>query len=337
MTPKIVIVTQPSDPHADAVIRELHKRSFPVFRFHPEDFPNSINISCQIRNGKLSGEILTKYHRLEIDQIHSIWYRRPQKPKLSTNTIAGGLDYIQTQCNSLINALYFAVDTFWVSDPAKLKVAEVKALQLIRAAQVGFQTPDTLISNDIKHIQKFCEVISPHYQIAIKAINAIPTHTPDGMRLPFTTILPSDIDLSNRHISICPTVFQPYLEKGGEVRCIVIGNKLFPVKITPKLVTDDATDWRTRHVVDENLNLIDNNRYELIELPKVIEKQIHQLMNGFGIVFAAIDMIITPNGEYFFLELNPNGQWLWLEDELGIPLTKTMADLLIDRSAARNL
>jgi hypothetical protein len=51
-------------------------------------------------------------------------------------------------------------------------------------------------------------------------------------------------------------------------------------------------------------------------------------MNSFGINFASIDLIVTPSGEFVFLDLNPNGQWLWLEVELGLPLVAAMADLL---------
>jgi hypothetical protein len=51
-------------------------------------------------------------------------------------------------------------------------------------------------------------------------------------------------------------------------------------------------------------------------------------MDSFGINFASPDMILTPEGEFVFLELNPNGQWLWLEAELGLPLISSMADLL---------
>jgi hypothetical protein len=51
-------------------------------------------------------------------------------------------------------------------------------------------------------------------------------------------------------------------------------------------------------------------------------------MASFGLNFASLDMIVTPDGEFVFLELNPNGQWLWLEYELGLPLVASMADLL---------
>jgi D-alanine-D-alanine ligase-like ATP-grasp enzyme len=59
-----------------------------------------------------------------------------------------------------------------------------------------------------------------------------------------------------------------------------------------------------------------------------VDAGLHRLMRSFGINFASIDMIVTPEGEFVFLDLNPNGQWLWLEEELGLPLVASMADLL---------
>jgi hypothetical protein len=56
---------------------------------------------------------------------------------------------------------------------------------------------------------------------------------------------------------------------------------------------------------------------------------IHRLMERLELNFASLDMIVTPDGEFVFLELNPNGQWLWLESEVGLPLVATMADLLM--------
>jgi hypothetical protein len=68
--------------------------------------------------------------------------------------------------------------------------------------------------------------------------------------------------------------------------------------------------------------------HEVFVLPEHVEASIHRLMDSFGLNFASLDMIVTPEGEYVFLELNPNGQWLWLEFELGLPLVSSMADLL---------
>ena len=63
-----------------------------------------------------------------------------------------------------------------------------------------------------------------------------------------------------------------------------------------------------------------NAQLEPFSLPEQVEASLLRLMDRFGINFASLDMILTPEGEFVFLELNPNGAWLWLEFELGLPL-----------------
>jgi len=46
------------------------------------------------------------------------------------------------------------------------------------------------------------------------------------------------------------------------------------------------------------------------------------------VVFGAFDFVIEPNGAWRFLECNANGQWLWLEHEVGLSIASALADLL---------
>jgi len=48
------------------------------------------------------------------------------------------------------------------------------------------------------------------------------------------------------------------------------------------------------------------------------------------LIFAAIDMILTPDGHYVFLELNPNGQWEWIENATHLPICSTLVDVLTE-------
>src|SRR5205807_7867745 len=68
--------------------------------------------------------------------------------------------------------------------------------------------------------------------------------------------------------------------------------------------------------------------HEIFTLPEHVEASIRRLMDSLRINFASMDMILTPEEEFVFLEVNPNGQWLWLEEQLGLPLVASMVDLL---------
>jgi glutathione synthase/RimK-type ligase-like ATP-grasp enzyme len=112
-------------------------------------------------------------------------------------------------------------------------------------------------------------------------------------------------------------MFQPYVEKAFELRVVVMGEKIFAAKMDSQADEASRIDWRGG-----------NPDHEIFELPAEVKAALHRLMDSFGLNFASLDMIVTPDDEYVFLELNPNGQWLWLEHELGLPLVSTMADLL---------
>jgi hypothetical protein len=142
----------------------------------------------------------------------------------------------------------------------------------------------------------------------------------EGARLPLTTILPRGHALDS--VALSPNVFQPYIEKAYELRCVVMGERIFTAKLDSQAHASTRTDWRAGDVEDETV------RHEVFDLPEPVQAGLHRLMRSFGINFASIDMIVTPQGEFVFLDLNPNGQWLWLEEELGLPLVAGMADLL---------
>jgi Glutathione synthase/Ribosomal protein S6 modification enzyme (glutaminyl transferase) len=118
-------------------------------------------------------------------------------------------------------------------------------------------------------------------------------------------------------VALAPTMFQPYVSKAAELRCVVIGKNIFSARINSQANADTRQDWRAADC-----------QLEPFTLPERVEASLLRLMESFGINFASLDMILTPEGEFVFLELNPNGQWLWLEHEVGLPLVANIADLL---------
>jgi glutathione synthase/RimK-type ligase-like ATP-grasp enzyme len=149
----------------------------------------------------------------------------------------------------------------------------------------------------------------------------IATRANDGEadRLPLTTTLPRGHSLDS--VALAPTILQPYVEKAYELRCVVIGERIFAAKLNSQANEVTRKDWRAADLETEL-------EHDVYELPGHVEAALRRLMRSFEINFASIDMIVTPDDEFVFLDLNPNGQWLWLEIELGLPLVASMADLL---------
>jgi glutathione synthase/RimK-type ligase-like ATP-grasp enzyme len=316
MASTVLIISNDHDVHADAVTLELHKRNVPVFRFLPEDFPDACSVSIEIQDGRIEGEIINAYHRVAFDDICAAWFRRARNliakgPSVTSTTLD---NYVTAQSTATLTALCESLQTLWVGHPYKLRRAEVKALQLAEASKAGLKTPHTLISNDPAKAAAFVDVLG-EAECALKPLIALGVSNEQGYRLPLTTTLPKGHSLES--VALAPTIFQPYVDKATELRCVVIGKKIFCAKMNSQANENTRMDWRGGDC-----------EHEIFSLPQQVEASIHRLMDSLGINFASMDLILTPEGEFVFLEANPNGQWLWIERELGLPLVAGMADLL---------
>jgi len=323
MPSTVLIITNDHDEHADAVIGELHKRDVDVFRFHPVDFPHACSVSIEVVDGRIQGELHNADHHVSFDEICAAWYRR------SKNLYQGSIsrtserldDYVKTQSTATVVSVCAGLETLWVSHPFALRRGEVKALQLAKASQAGLKIPHTLISNDPSRAERFVGALGDT-ECAIKPLLAVGVTDEQGYRLPLTTTLPPGHSLES--VALAPTMFQPYVEKAFELRVVVMGEEIFAAKMDSQAHEDSRIDWRGG-----------DPEHSIFDLPAEVKAALHRLLNSFDLNFASLDMIVTPDDEFVFLELNPNGQWLWLEYELGLPLVSTMADLLTSNHSFR--
>lgn len=65
-----------------------------------------------------------------------------------------------------------------------------------------------------------------------------------------------------------------------------------------------------------------------IKLPDAILNQCISLLKILNLRFGAIDFILDKNGNYIFLEINPNGQWAWIEKQTGYKISNEITNLL---------
>ena len=131
---------------------------------------------------------------------------------------------------------------------------------------------------------------------------------------PFTHLVePGDLDVSDT-----AHLFQEWVGKDHEVRVTIVDGVVFAVRIDARTPAG-LVDWRADH---ERLT------YSVIVLPPPIESALHALMRRLRLRFAAVDFVVTPAGDWVFLELNANGQWLWLEQHTGLPIAATVAAAL---------
>jgi glutathione synthase/RimK-type ligase-like ATP-grasp enzyme len=315
---RIVILTQEMDPHADQMVLTLQKRGVNPIRFHTKDFPLKTRFTIKTGQGsKSSISISTDDWSFSRDGIHSIWNRRPDAPGLDPQLSDEEKRMAFAECNASLLNFYRISNCFWINHPDKNRVASSKTLQLEAARTLGFRIPDTLLTNDPAEVRNFFD--AHRGNIVFKLQRA--TIWSDERALAIYTSKVGKAQMEKldllRH---APGLFQEYIPKRVELRITIIGNKVFAVALHSQEVSKGSVDWRkaTRDI-----------RHEKFKLPSLIEKRLLRLTRNFGLQYAAIDMIVTPENEFIFLELNPNGQFGWIEDAVGYPLYETLADLLI--------
>lgn len=114
---------------------------------------------------------------------------------------------------------------------------------------------------------------------------------------------------------------QEYISKRVELRVTVVGSRVFAAEIHSQVNSSTKHDWR-RYDLDRTPHM----RHPL---PPSVEACCVQLVQTLRLNFGAIDMIVTPSGEYVFLEINGNGQWGWIEDLTGLPIADAIVELLV--------
>ncbi len=115
-------------------------------------------------------------------------------------------------------------------------------------------------------------------------------------------------------IRAAPVILQRIVPKMTELRITIVGDKIFPVAV----LSDNEVDWRKSKITLES-----------IDLPNNIEDLCFEYVSALGLRYGCVDMIISPDGDYYFLEINPNGQWGFVEQKTGLPIGKAIAHLLL--------
>jgi glutathione synthase/RimK-type ligase-like ATP-grasp enzyme len=226
--------------------------------------------------------------------------------------------FAASEARALVNTLYALPNINWVNDPFIASRSKVKFQQLILASKYGVTVPSTILTNLCDEAKSFFH--KHHQDVAAKSIYTSNV-TIDGQDqgIPTSRIGPSEFVASYESIAACPTQFQEYIKKAFELRITVIGDNVFAVKIDSQIDSKSEVDWRP------NAKALPHSVYEL---PERIREFCTKFISSQGLVYGAMDFIVTPKKEYVFLENNPFGQYLWLELETGLPLTATMAEYL---------
>lgn len=319
----ILIVAPEHDMHARIVAHHLRKLSADVCVVdlgqlceqgfglsHRLPHAGRVGAAASIANGDGS-------ERIDLSRVDTVWYRRPRLPKPESLVVDGDRSFATGEWSAAIDGLWASCPARFVSPPTNQRSAS-KSRQLQIAQQVGLAIPDTLVTSSPADAREF---IAQHAgRVIHKALTA-----------------PSDRFLATKRFSeadaaalddlvLAPTIFQQEIQGSVDLRITMVGPRFFAAEFpTTTLVSPDA-DW-----IDNRLDL--KLKFRPHALPASVETALTKLASSLGLCFGTIDMKIDASGQYVFLEINPQGQFLYVEILTGMPLARSLAEFLRSSSA----
>ena len=311
----ILIISTALDTATDAVAEELARRKVSVVRCDSEKYPFGSTLTYRIGNHKQPALALG-----DCWDFRSIWYRRVRSPARPDGMDAGHFAFSEKESRyalvGSVLALSHMVPT--MSCPASVWAAEHKPYQLSIACQCGLSIPDTLISNSPSEANSFFQCHSPN--VVAKPVRTGYLEDADGPKAIYTSKVEKSHMRQISRLSIAPATFQTLIHKQSDIRVTIVGEKVFCAEILSQTDDDASLDWRRT----SNPDLPHAHH----DLPESVEHGLHQCMKRLGLQYGAIDLVLDGEGNYYFLEVNPGGQWLWLDRILGLGITQSIADWL---------
>lgn len=289
----IAIVTDRVDPHADMLVGLLGGQ--PLVRVNTSDLPLDTTLTVGLDGPAGWGGVLrieANGRVLDWRAVTAVWWRRPAGFGLSVDLSELERAFAEAELRAAFEGLWAGVDAYWVSRPDAIRAAGRKVEQLQRAARLGFDVPPTLVSTDPAAVRDFA---SAHGPVVYKVLTD-PHLGPAGM----VRTTPVDAGADFGSVRNVPCLFQAYVPKRAEHRVTVIGDDVFVAEVVAP-----GVDWREGPA-----------RWRAGRLPAAVLDRCVALVRSYGLEFSAIDLIATPDGRHVFLESNPNGQFLFVQEHV---------------------
>lgn len=314
-----MVLTQPFDPTADLVIESLYEREVEVVRFDTGWFPRDAILVAGHEVGRPGIEVAITPVRgrvVDLSRIASVWYRRPRDFAFDDQLDPESLKFARAEALHAIGGVLRGTRCRWMNHPEKMISANYKPYQLMLAPRMGLSIPRTLITNDPKKAKIFIE---ENKQGSIYKTLSSPEVTSDTYE--HTTIFTSKVSQDDlvwlSTVRYTPCLLQEFVLKAYEIRVTIIGDNVFTAALRAPVA--DVVDWRP---------MTDQMEYSAHTLPDEVSRACLRLTRRLGLSFAALDLVVTPDDRYVFLEVNPAGQWAWLEPPTGLRMTEALTDWL---------
>lgn len=309
MSPKsVLIVTNTQDVGADFLVRELGGRDAPVVRLNAERAPEW---KLTLRPAD-EWQVCGGGRDLHSDGCAGVWWRRPEPPELP-GVAAAAVEAVRDQWRAMVTALATVQGPTWVSLPARIHAAESKALQLGLAREMDFLVPDSLWTNDLLKARAFVERWDG--KAVVKSVASAWWEERGQGYFVYAGLVNYDSLPTAERLAAAPLCFQQPILSKRDVRVTVVDDVALAAVRDAR--EGEPLDWRAAS----------EREWVPHVLPRAVADRCCMLVRNLGLRFGAIDLLLDADGVHWFLELNPNGEWGWLQ-RIGLPIAEALADML---------
>jgi len=316
----VVIFAQREDVHAERLHSELSLLGVTAFRIDAEQV-DQLRISFQ--DGHFRFDLHGETFRA--DEVRSVFVRRrPTSRDFGISERGPDVDvgtYVALQKEMLFQDAMFSLQAsarFYNSFDSSTRFMG-KLIQDIVAKQAGFSVAETLVGSSDHQVVAFIRKIRDRGgRVCTKPLAQKNLERDGVLYTRYTELIDDSIKVENEDFESCPIIFQEYIEKDYELRVTVADKKVMPIRIESQMAPGDTRiDWRKYN--------IPRTPHSACEIPNELADRILRFHELAGLRFSAFDFIKARDGRYVFLETNPSGQWLWLENITGFPITREIA------------
>jgi hypothetical protein len=325
-SPPLLIFSSKVDIATDHVILKLEELGANFYRINSEDFPLEVRSSLTLDSIDQASQLSwlgTIERHLDLSQVRSVWFRRHRLSPMPAELDKAYQEYCLREVDWCIKGVIYGLDdnapaVNWMNHPARAQYAESKIYQLSKARTLGFRVPKTLISNDPVAVRRFWR--EREGRVIAKPLRMGYFDFGDRQTCVFTTPIGEEHLQDDDAIRLAPVIYQELIPKAFDIRVTIVGEKVFAAAIDSQSIPSARIDWRQSETADLP--------HSVHQLPPSIEAKCLAYMNELGLSFGAIDLVLTPEHGYIFLEINSAGQWVWVEEMLNMPISRTIAEWL---------
>lgn len=320
----VLIITYSNDNESiPLVMKAIESKGEKAFRFDTDRFPTEVQLD--IKYGDAEQVIITDgEQKLDLSEVSSVWYRRMRYGQKIPDSMDKQLrDASIEECRATVRGMIASLEAFHFDKMSNVDVAKNKQLQLKVAREIGLLTPRTLTSNNPEAVKQFAQECREQ-GIITKMLSTFAIYSEQGQENVVFTSPVTDEDLEYlEELRFCPMTFQENVPKALELRTTIVGHQVFTAAVNSQKLARSTYDWRK-----EGRALVKD--WEAYQLPEDVEKKLLKLMSYFGLNYGAIDILVTPDGQHVFLEVNPVGEFFWMDIySPNFPISEAIAEILV--------